>query len=82
MAARTHPLSDLSVLDRFKKAPYPPGYPATVRTLYAPVDDIHGCLALLLEAAQKSLVVAMFGFNDAALADIIRRKLEAEHVAV
>ncbi len=30
-----HPLADLSVLDRFKSAPFPPGYPDDVRTFYS-----------------------------------------------
>ena len=62
--------------------PFPPSYPTHIRTFYAPVDDVHGCLAYLLKAVQKSLVVAMFGFNDDELADIIEEKLKAEHVTV
>lgn len=77
-----HPLADLSVLDRFKAAPFPPGYPSNMRTLYAPVDLDHEALKFMLSTAQKSLVVAMFGYNDPELADIILAKLTAEHVYV
>jgi phosphatidylserine/phosphatidylglycerophosphate/cardiolipin synthase-like enzyme len=79
----THPLADLAVLDQFKAGvPFPPGYPKTHRTLYSPVDDVHGALVYLLKAAQKSLVVAMYGFDDQDLADALREKLAAEHCFV
>lgn len=77
-----HPLTDLSVLDRFKAAPFAPGYPAGVRTFYSPVDDVHGALVALLTSATKSLCVAMYGFDDPDLADALREKLEAEHIFV
>lgn len=72
-----HPLTDLSVLDGFKAAPFPPGYPTSQRSFYAPVDNIHGALLYLIGAAQKSLVVAMFGFDDADLAAAVKAKLAA-----
>ncbi|MCV7174890.1 phospholipase D-like domain-containing protein [Mycolicibacterium sphagni] len=78
----THPLADLSVLDQFKAEPFPPGYPTSHRTFYSPVDNIHGALLHLLEAARKSLVVAMYGFDDEELAAVLHRKLTSEHVFV
>lgn len=77
-----HPLTDLSVLDQFKAAPFPPGYPSSHRTFYSPVDNIHGALVALLTSAQKSLVVAMYGFDDDELAAVIKTKLTAEHCFV
>lgn len=77
-----HPLSDLTVLDQFKAAPFPPGYPATHRTLYSPVDDVHGALVALLKSAVKSLVVAMYGFDDEELAGVLKTKLAQEHCFV
>jgi len=79
---KTHPLADLSVLDQFKTAAFPPGYPTNMRTLYAPVDKDHEALKFMLNAAQKSLVTAMFGFADPELADIILAKLLNEHIYV
>lgn len=79
---KPHPLADLSVLDEFKAAPFPPGYPLSHRTFYSPVDNVHGALKALLASAQKSLVVAMFGFDDAELADVLKQKLAAEHCFV
>lgn len=77
-----HPLADLSVIDQFKAEPFPPGYPASHRTFYAPVDNIHGALVYLLKAARKSLVVAMYGFDDQELADVLKTKLAQEHCFV
>ena len=78
----THPLSDLRVLDRYKAAPFPPGYPGGYRTFYSPVDDVANVLLYLLESARSSLVVAMFGFDDPKLADVLQRKLLNENVFV
>lgn len=74
----SHPLSDLTVLDQFAKAPFAPGTPADRRTFYSPVDDVHGALAFVLDAAQRSLIVAMYGFDDDTLAGIIKTKLQSE----
>jgi phosphatidylserine/phosphatidylglycerophosphate/cardiolipin synthase-like enzyme len=78
-----HPLADLTVLDKFKTSgPFPPGYPDDTRTFYSPVDNLHGALVYLIKAAQKSLVVAMYGFDDEELADALRTKLIDENVFV
>lgn len=77
-----HALYSLAVLDKFKYQPFPPGYPSTHRSFYSPVDDVHGALKYLLGAAEKSLVVAMYGFDDPDLAEILRTKLSQEHCYV
>ena len=77
-----HPLSSLSVLDQFRAAPLTPGYPDSHRTLYAPVDDVHGALVYMIKHAQTSLVVAMFGFDDTQLARAIHTKLRQERCHV
>lgn len=76
------PLTDLSVLDKHKTGGFPPGYPANVRTFYSPVDDVHAALVELVASAQRSLVIAMYGFDDQELADIIRSKLQDPTVVV
>lgn len=77
-----HPLQSLTVLDKYRSQPLPPGYPDNRRTLYAPVDDVPKALAFMLNSAQHSLVVAMFGFDDPALAGIIQSKLLQQHCYV
>jgi phosphatidylserine/phosphatidylglycerophosphate/cardiolipin synthase-like enzyme len=69
-------------LDRFKRSPFPANYPDNFRTFYAPVDDVHGVLVELLNSAQHSICLAMFGFDDDDLAAAIQRKLIQEHCYV
>jgi phosphatidylserine/phosphatidylglycerophosphate/cardiolipin synthase-like enzyme len=69
-------LADLSTLGRHKLTPFVPGYPANALTFYAPVDDVHGVLAELVASASKSLVVAMYGFDDDALAAAMHSRLD------
>ncbi len=78
----THPLSDLSVLDQFATAPFPPGYPSDRRTFYSPIDNVHGALKAVLQAATSSVVLAMYGFDDEELAAILLEKLQDESVYV
>lgn len=75
-------LADLTLLDQYKKAPFAPGYPDDVRTFWSPVDDVHGALLALVRSANKSLVVAMYGFDDDDLAAAIQSKLDDEHCYV
>lgn len=75
-------LSDLAVLDRHKTGGFAPGYPANLRTLYSPVDDVHGALLDLIRSATVSLVVAVYGFDDEEVADALHEKLADEHVFV
>jgi phosphatidylserine/phosphatidylglycerophosphate/cardiolipin synthase-like enzyme len=75
-------LVSLSELDLYKAAPFPPGYPDHTRTFYSPVDRVHEALKTLLTSASKSLVVAMYGYDDAELNSVLRSKLENEKVYV
>ena len=75
-------LPDLNVLDKHKTGGFPVGYPVNLRTLYSPVDDVHGALVELVRSATQSLVLAQYGFDDDELADLLKEKLADEHVYV
>lgn len=82
-APAPHPLTNLSVLDRFRAGePYPPGYPPDVRTLYSPVDDVHGALTYLIQAARHEVLVAMFGFDDDQLAAALKARMADPNIHV
>lgn len=68
-------LPDLGVLAKYKAAPFAPGYPLTALRFYAPVDQVHAVLMELVQSAAKSLVVAMFGYDDPDLAAAIKAKM-------
>jgi phosphatidylserine/phosphatidylglycerophosphate/cardiolipin synthase-like enzyme len=61
----------ISDLDQFKRTPILDGYPENIRTFYSPEDDVHGVLKALVSLASSSLVVAMYGYDDDELAEII-----------
>jgi phosphatidylserine/phosphatidylglycerophosphate/cardiolipin synthase-like enzyme len=58
------------------------GYPSDWRTFWSPRDQVHGLLVALLSSAQHSIVLNMFGYDDAELDSIIREKLTDENVYV
>jgi phosphatidylserine/phosphatidylglycerophosphate/cardiolipin synthase-like enzyme len=69
--------ADLSVtdLDVFKAAPPPAGYPTTVRTFYSPEDYVPQALQSVISSVQRSIVVAMYGFDDDVLAGMLAKAL-------
>jgi phosphatidylserine/phosphatidylglycerophosphate/cardiolipin synthase-like enzyme len=70
-------------LDRFKRdGRFIAHYPPNVKSFYSPDDDIHGLLQTLLGSAEQSIVLNMFGYDDADLDTIIKSKLLDEHVFV
>lgn len=75
-------LPSLTELDQYKAAPFPPGYPDHTRTFYSPVDRVHDALKALLTSASKSLVVAMYGYDDQELNTVLQSKLKDEKVYV
>lgn len=78
----SHPLTDLSVLDQYAAAAFPPGWPPDRRVFYSPVDDVHGALLAVVQSAQRSLVCAMYGFDDPDLANAMLEKLRDDSVYV
>jgi phosphatidylserine/phosphatidylglycerophosphate/cardiolipin synthase-like enzyme len=75
-------LTSLTELDKYKAAPFPPGYPDGTRTFYSPVDQVHAALKDLLTSADKSIVVAMYGYDDPELNEVLRSALENEKMYV
>jgi phosphatidylserine/phosphatidylglycerophosphate/cardiolipin synthase-like enzyme len=58
------------------------GYPDELRTFFSPRDKIHELLMVLLDSAQHSIVVNMFGYDDDDLNNIIQGKLTNENIFV
>jgi phosphatidylserine/phosphatidylglycerophosphate/cardiolipin synthase-like enzyme len=75
-------LTSLSELDQYKAGPFPPGYPEDTRSFYSPVDRVHDALEALLTSANKSIVVAMYGYDDQQLNSVLRSKLSDETIYV
>lgn len=77
-------LADLTELKRFKKGgDFLVGYPSgeCVR-LYSPDDQVDAALQILLWSVEKSLVIAMYGFDDPELTEIIMEKLKNPKIYV
>jgi phosphatidylserine/phosphatidylglycerophosphate/cardiolipin synthase-like enzyme len=58
------------------------GYPPDQRSFFSPRDSLHPLLASLIGSAQHSLVLNMFGYDDDELDQLIRTKLDSDHVYV
>lgn len=78
----TDPVGKLSELDMFKRGGFTTQYPSNIRSFYSPVDDVQGALRTIFASARHSLVLAMYGFDDKALADIIKAKLASPEIFV
>jgi phosphatidylserine/phosphatidylglycerophosphate/cardiolipin synthase-like enzyme len=75
-------LVSLAELDVHKAVPFVPSYPDSNRTFYSPVDDVHAVLVDVINSAQKSAVIAMYGFDDDELAKALLGKLDDGNVFV
>jgi phosphatidylserine/phosphatidylglycerophosphate/cardiolipin synthase-like enzyme len=58
------------------------GVSADYRTFWSPVDDVHGVLVAVLGSAHHSVVLNMYGYDDAELDSIIRDKITATNIYV
>lgn len=61
----------ISDLDQYKASGVGAGYPDDMRTFYSPWDDVHGALQAVISSTTTSLVLAMYGYDDDALAALI-----------
>ncbi len=75
-------LTDLAELYQYKAVPFAPGYPQTALTFYSPVDQVHQVLVSLVKSASKSLVIAMYGYDDDELAAAVHAQLDSPSVFV
>ena len=69
-------------VDPHKTGGFVDGYPQNIKTYYSPVDDVHGALLDVVKAAKHSLIVAMYGWDDAELQSAIMEKVHDENVYV
>ena len=69
---------DLAVtdLDVFKVTSPPSGYPTNMRTFYSPEDYVPQVLQSVVSSVSKSIVVAMYGFDDDVLAAMLDTALQ------
>lgn len=49
---------------------------------FSPVDDVHSVLVDCAKAATKDVCIAMYGFDDPELVDVLLEKMNSEHVNV
>lgn len=76
-------LKNLSDLDGHKTStPFGVGYPDNLRVFYSPVDEVHPVLIDLVNSATKSVVLAMYGYDDDALHEAILAKLKDPNILV
>jgi len=63
-------------LDIFKVTSPPSGYPANMRTFYSPEDYVPQVLQSVISSVSKSIVVAMYAFDDDVLAAMLDTALK------
>jgi phosphatidylserine/phosphatidylglycerophosphate/cardiolipin synthase-like enzyme len=63
-------------LDQYMVTAPPAGSLPMLRSFYSPIDDVHGVLKAIVESAQHSIVVSMFGWDDDELAALLDKALK------
>ena len=69
-------------LDKHKTTPVLPSYPSNLRTFYSPEDDVHGALVDVVGSVTRSIVVAMYGYDDDDLAALLDKALKNPKIYV
>jgi phosphatidylserine/phosphatidylglycerophosphate/cardiolipin synthase-like enzyme len=75
-------VSQVTDLDQYIKGGVPAGASATTRRFYSPIDDVSGALQAVIGSAQHSAVVAMYGFDDDTLAEMLAGYCQDPHMYV
>ena len=75
-------LAALSDLDIYKTVPFGIGYPDNLRVFYSPVDKVHEALCAIIASAEKSVTLAMYGYDDDALHAEIMKHLQNPNMLV
>lgn len=71
-----HPALAITDLDIFKVAGPPNGYPGNIRTFYSPEDHVPQVLQSVISSVSRSIVVAMYGYDDDVLAAMLDTALK------
>lgn len=72
-----------AALSRFKATPFPPDYPANVKHVFAPVDQVHEAFLSLLQCDDlTSLHASMYGWDDQSISDLFQHALLEEKIPV
>jgi phosphatidylserine/phosphatidylglycerophosphate/cardiolipin synthase-like enzyme len=69
-------------LVKFRRSAPAAGYPPNLQHLFAPVDDVHGALMQVCNAAQLSLAAAMYGWDDDQIDQLFQTKLGDDRIPV
>lgn len=70
-------------LSAFKATPFPPDYPANVKHVFAPVDQVHEAFLSLLQSDDlSSLHASMYGWDDQQISDLFQHALLDEKIPV
>lgn len=70
-------------LDQFKTTlSADPTYPANMRTFYSPHDDVHGALKSVIGSTTNSLIIAMYGYDDDELAELVAHIIDNTKIFV
>jgi hypothetical protein len=72
----------MSDLDIFKVTAPSAGYPPNMRTFYSPEDFVPQVLQTVVSSVSQSIVVAMYGYDDDALAAILDDALKNPSIYV
>jgi phosphatidylserine/phosphatidylglycerophosphate/cardiolipin synthase-like enzyme len=80
-------LANLAELVKFKRGGkdlgWPVGYPSEfIAKFYSPDDRVDAALQIMLWSVEHSLVIAMYGFDDPELTEIIMEKLKDPNIYV